>query len=110
MRQAIAPSSARRGFVLAAGLSLLAIPLSFCLDAVAPGFVHWLEAIDDFKLKPWIDLAPLCLILAGVPLLRPNYRNAKAVAGLVAGALAMGVVAVGVLMVLAAGAMPNMRY
>lgn len=110
VRQVLAPASAKRGFVLALGLSLLAVPLVFFLGAVAPGFLNWLEALDDFKLKPWIDLAPLGLMLASVPILRPNYRNAKAVAGLVAGAIVMGVLAVGILMVLAAGSLPNMRY
>jgi hypothetical protein len=110
MQQARSPASARRGFLVGIGLSLLAIPLLIGLDVVAPAFMHWLESLDDYQLKPWIYLAPLGLILAAVPILRPNYRNARALAGLVAGTLFLAIVAVGLLVFLASAGLPNMRY
>lgn len=110
MQETRPPASAWRGFLLGAVLSVLDIPLLIGLIVVAPDFMNWLESLDNFQLKPWIYLAPLSLIFVAVPILRPNYRNAKALVGLVAGALVMGAVAVVAMVFLAAAGMPNMRY
>ncbi|MDO8990756.1 MAG: hypothetical protein Q7U91_14120 [Sideroxyarcus sp.] len=97
-------------FLLGFFVSILVTAITLSMESWAPSVYGGLESVGDYQFKPWVFSAPAIAALFITAIAHPKFRNMRAFTALFAGGLFSILAGVAMLLVLAAGSLPNMRY